>query len=149
MPDTYAPALAPEAMLEAYFFVEGGVVQCETHTPSLPSFADMVRDVAGSLSKAYDLYSPEVERLMALRAPQYRLAIPIALTRSVVGGAGYVADDDFRCWGSGGTFAGARADYEPNLIEMYEDLDSSEAPLSRLAEQTLEALQRHILKLWR
>jgi len=109
----------------------------------------MVRDVAGSLSKAYDLYSPEVERLMALRAPQYRLAIPIALTRSVVGGAGYVADDDFRCWGSGGTFAGARADYEPNLIEMYEDLDSSEAPLSRLAEQTLEALQRHILKLWR
>jgi len=147
MPDVYALAPAPKAMFEAYFFVEGDVVRRETLTPSLLSFTDMVRDVAGSLSKAYDLYSPEVDRLMALRSPHYRLTIPITLTRSVVGDVRYVADDDFHCWGSGGTFAEARADYETNLIEMCEDLDNSEAPLSRLVELTLAALHRHILKL--
>ena len=74
----------------------------------------------------------------------YELVRPIALSGSVVGEIRYVTDDEVHCWGSGATFAEAKADYETNLIEMYEDLAHSEEPLSRLAEEALNALRGHI-----
>jgi len=144
MADVYVPTLTPESMLDAYLLVGQSIVQRELHEPARESFIDMIRDVVGSRSEGSEFYSPEVEMLAALQAARYELVRPIALSKSVVGEIRYVADDEVHCWGSGATFAEAKADYEANLIEMYEDLSHSEEPLSRLAEETLNALRRHI-----
>lgn len=92
------------------------------------------------------LYWPDSHFLNRLQSGRHVLLKPIQLTASVAGGALFVSDDEFHCWGSGATLAEAVADYETNLIETYEDLIDSEEPLSRLAEETLGVLRDHVLR---
>jgi len=101
--------------------------------------ASQVRQTMTTIS-----YSPDRENLVVLLTHRYQLLRPIRLHRTIVGDGHFVFDDLVHCWGEGESFEQARADYEANLIDMYEDLANSKEPLSRLAEDHLNALRRHL-----
>ena len=89
-------------------------------------------------------YYPEEFTLFVLRNHGRMLLAPIDLKRSVAGSLQYVSDEILNCWGSGESLDKAIDDYEENLLEEYEDLANSEAPLSGLAQERLEILRGYL-----
>ena len=144
MAEKYEGLSVPVSILSPYLVVGRSIFQQELHHPSPIGFRVIRQDGAEFRSEDYASYFPEVERIVFLRRQKYRLVRPIIIMKSVVGDTRYVGDDEMHCWGIGATFAEARADYETNLVDMYEDPANSEEPLSRLAEETLRVLRNHL-----
>lgn len=143
----YQPSAPTHSEIESMkdYWVQGDVVLQSgwIHSPVTSSGEWITFDVGATFDFNVN-YEPSIVVLRMLRESNQQLARPVVLECSSVDGEQYVSDDALGCWGSGATVDEAITDFERNLLEEFDDLESAELPLSKLAADRLEQLRSYL-----